>query len=175
MKKTVYLISIVSVLLTIVSILLYSILEIDLAYSLAITFGTITYHFLMRLVVGFIFDTFMKNQADYSKKWYQNKPWEKKLYKRLNVKRWKSRLPSFQPDYFNPEKHNWHEIAQAMCQAELVHEVIVVLSFTPIICSYWFGALVVFIITSLLAAIFDMVFVIMQRYNRPRIIRLIKK
>lgn len=62
-----------------------------------------------------------------------------------------------------------------MCQAELVHEVNVILSFLPVVFSYWFGALAVFIVTSLLAALFDMIFVIMQRYNRPRILRLIQK
>lgn len=62
-----------------------------------------------------------------------------------------------------------------MCQAELVHETIVVLSFVPIIPSVLvFGDLPVFIITSLAAAIIDVTFVIIQRYNRPRIIRHIK-
>ena len=66
------------------------------------------------------------------------------------------------------------EIAQAMCQAELVHETIVILSFVPVAFSAVFGAFWVFLITSLCAAAFDLMFVIIQRYNRPRIIRLIK-
>ena len=39
----------------------------------------------------------------------------------------------------------------------------------------WFGAYPAFIITSILSAALDMVFVIMQRYNRPRIIRLMQR
>ena len=66
--------------------------------------------------------------------------------------------------------HTWDEIAQAMCQAELVHETIVILSFLPILAGIRFGAYPVFIITSVLAAAFDMMFVIMQRYNGPRIV-----
>lgn len=170
-----YSISLGSVLLTIVSVCLYCFWDVAIAKSFAITFGTIVYHFLMRLAVGFAFDIFMKNQADYSRKWYQCRSWETKLYKRLNVKQWKSKLPSYNPDYFNPKKHSWGEIAQAMCQAELVHEVIVILSFIPILFSYWFDALLVFIITSLGAALFDTLFIIIQRYNRPRIIRLINR
>ncbi len=175
MKKTVYLISAASVLLTVVSIVLYCCLKMDAAYSFAVTFGTTAYHFMMRLAVGGIIDTFMQNHADYSKRWYQCRPWETRLYKRLHMQQWKHWIPSFQPDYFDPKKHSWDEIAQAMCQAELVHEVNVILSFLPIVFSYWFGALAVFIVTSLLAALFDMIFVIMQRYNRPRILRLIQK
>ena len=69
--------------------------------------------------------------------------------------------------------HSWDEIAQAMCQAELVHEVIIILSFLPIFAAIPFGALPVFVITSILSAGFDAMFVIMQRYNRPRIMKLI--
>ena len=42
-------------------------------YGLAITFGTISYHPVMRLAVGFVFDVCMKNRADYRKAWFQ--PW----------------------------------------------------------------------------------------------------
>lgn len=62
-----------------------------------------------------------------------------------------------------------------MCQSEIVHETIVVFSFLPIVSVVWFGSLPVFIITSVLSAGFDLMFVVMQRYNRPRIIKLIKR
>ena len=129
----------------------------------------------MRLTVGVAFNLFMKNRADYTGKWYQCRNWETKLYKWLRVKQWKSKLPSYQADYFDPKKHSWDEIAQAMCQAELVHEVIIVLSFVPILLSCWFGEFFVFLITSLGAAAFDMLFVMIQRYNRPRILKLINR
>ena len=175
MKKAMYRISVISVFLTTVSAVLYCIFGISAAEPFAVTFGTTAYHFLMRLAVGFCFDIMMKNRADYSGKWYRCRAWERRLYKLLRVKQWKGRLPSFNGDYFDPRKRSWSEIAQAMCQAELVHEVIVLLSFVPIIFSCWFGVLPVFVITSLGAAAFDLLFVIMQRYNRPRIIRLINR
>lgn len=174
MRKAVYIVTIMLVILTAISIILHSVLNIAAACSLAITFGTTAYHFIMRLAVGGVIDTTMKNHADYTKKWYQLKSPEKRLYKRLNVRKWKNSFPTFQPDYFDPKKHSWDEIAQAMCQAEIVHETIVVLSFFPILFSHWFGALTVFVVTSLAAALFDMSFVIIQRYNRPRVIKLIK-
>lgn len=84
-------------------------------------------------------------------------------------------MPTYDTDTFDASKRSWDEIAQATCQSELVHETIVVLSFLPIASSVWLGELPVFIITSVIAAAIDMIFVIMQRYNRPRIVRLIKK
>ena len=70
--------------------------------------------------------------------------------------------------------HTWDEIAQAMCQAELVHEVIIILSFLPILAAIPFGALFVFVFTSILSAGYDAMFVMMQRYNRPRIVKMIR-
>ena len=84
-------------------------------------------------------------------------------------------MPSYEPELFNPQKHTWNEIAQAMCQAEIVHETIILFSFVPVYATRFFGELPVFLITSLLAAAFDMIFVIMQRYNRPRVIKLAER
>ncbi|MBO4355499.1 MAG: hypothetical protein J5850_01430 [Clostridia bacterium] len=80
-------------------------------------------------------------------------------------------MPAFQPALFDTKIHSWSEIAQAMCQAEVVHEIIVVLSFVPILFSIWVGALPVFLITSILSAGMDLMFVILQRYNRSRVIK----
>ena len=57
----------------------------------------------------------------------------------------------------------------------MVHEGIIVLSFAPILASLAFGATWVFVLTSVLAACYDMLFVVMQRYNRPRILRVMEK
>lgn len=64
-------------------------------------------------------------------------------------------------------------VIRATCQAEVVHEIIIIVSFIPVVFSLWVGALPVFIITSFFgAAVCDLVFVVLQRYNRPRLIRL---
>lgn len=152
--------------------LLYHIHSRGIFLSLAITAGTIFYHFAMRLLVGAIFDRTMKNRADYHRRWYQPCPWEPWLYEKLHVKRWKGRMPTYDPTAFNPRQHTWDEIAQAMCQSELVHETNAVLSFLPLLVVPLFGALPVFLITSILAAALDVSFIILQRYNRPRIIKI---
>ena len=145
------------------------------AISYAITFGTFLYHFAMRLTVGHVIDRVMDNSADYAKSWYQLRPFEAKVYKALGVKKWKGNMPTYNPSLFDPKLHSWDEIAQAMCQAELVHSSIIPLSFLPLLAAIPWGSFGVFLITSLLAACYDASFVIMQRYNRPRIMRLIEK
>lgn len=145
------------------------------ALSFAITFGTFFYHFAMRLLVGHLVNHIMRNKAEYRKPWYQLHPCEAKLYKWLKVKKWKGNMPTYDPSVFDPKLHSWGEIVQAMCQAEIVHEVIAVLSFLPLFAAIPFGTFPVFLLTSLLAAAYDLSFVIMQRYNRPRILRFIDK
>ena len=141
----------------------------------AITFGTCFYHFAMRLLVGHLLNCAMQNKADYHKAWYRLRPFEVNLYKWLKVKKWKGKMPTYNPSTFDPKLHSWDEIAQAMCQAELVHEIIIALSFVPLFAAIPFGAFPVFLITSLLSAVYDLSFAILQRYNRPRVLRFIEK
>ena len=143
--------------------------------SFAITFGTISYHLIMRLLVGLAYHVGMRNKADYRKRWYRVGRREMAIYEALHVKRWKTKMPTFDGTLFDPRTHTWDEIAQATCQAELVHETIAVLSFLPIAAGIWFGAYPVFIVTSVLAAACDLLFVMMQRYNRQRIRRLLQR
>lgn len=166
--------------ITIISFVLFGVfaviyLQTGKCISGMITFATIAYHFAMRLLVGEIFDRCMHNRADYTKKWYQLKEWENRLYKTIKVKKWKAKMPTYQPDLFSPKKHTWDEVAQAMCQAELVHETIIIFSFLPIAASIFLGSFWVFFITSVMAAGLDTSFVIMQRYNRPRVVKIALK
>ena len=143
--------------------------------TLAVTFGTVAYHLLIRLIIGMIYSLIMNNKADYTGKWYRSRPWEESLYKLLRVKSWKDRMPTYSPETFSREKHSWDDIAQAMCQSELVHETNVIFSFVPLVAAIWFGSFEVFLITSVCGGILDLLFAIMQRYNRPRVIRLAAK
>lgn len=165
----------VSVAATFLFSILYAHLHSAFLLSLAITFATISYHLCVRLLIGILYHFLMKNRADYRRAWYQLHPWEQKLYDRLQVKRWKDNMPTYDMATFDPHIHSWDEIAQAMCQSELVHETNVIFSFPPLLAAIWAGAFPVFLITSVLAACYDLLFVIMQRYNRPRIIRLIRR
>lgn len=173
MKKIMKLLAVIFTVGFLIFTFVYRIAERELFLSVTITFGTCTYHFLMRLIVGYGIDAVYHNQMDYHRKWFQPKQWESKFYKKLKVKSWKDKMPTYDADTFSLESHSMEEIVMAMCQSEIVHEIIVVLSFVPLLFYIWFESFAVFLITSLLAAGFDMMFVVMQRYNRPRIIKLL--
>ena len=160
---------------TVILAISYKVTSSGILLPLAITSGSIAYHFVMRLMVGLAFHATMRNKADYRKRWYQVSKREMAVYEKLKVKKWKRRMPTYDPTLFDPRLHTWEEIVQAMCQAELVHETIAVLSFLPILAGIWFGEYSVFIVTSVLSAACDMVFVIMQRYNRQRVTKLLNR
>ncbi len=161
--------------ITVITALLFSRFNEDIFLTLAISFGTTAYHFGMRLLVGYLFNAIMKNRADYTKKRYRIHSWEHRLYKLLNVKAWKNKMPTYDPSAFSNKEHTWDEIAQAMCQSESVHETIFILSFLPLIAVKQFGSFWVFLVTSICGAAFDLAFVIMQRYNRDRVVKIALK
>lgn len=160
---------------TVIAALLLNYLHNKIWLTLAITLGTTAYHLGIRLLAGGLFNAAMHNRADLSRRWYQPQPWEDKLYRLLRVREWKNKLPTYYPESFSPRKHSWEEIAQAMCQSELVHEVNMLLSFVPLLAVKYFGSFYVFLLTSIGAALFDLLFVIMQRYNRPRVLAIARR
>lgn len=144
-------------------------------YSLAITFGTFFYHMAMRLAVGGIIHACKHNRFDYHKEWFQPLSFEAVFYRTIRIRTWKKKIPTFESAFFDVPQQSLENIIMATCQAEVVHEVIVVLSFLPLFAAISFGAFAVFLITSLIAATADMTFVLLQRYNRPRLMRLMEK
>lgn len=175
LKQKMISLAVMSLIVSFVSGALYAFTEIRAFFPVAVTFGTIFYHIAMRLAVGSLVDANYHNRMDYTKKWFQEKPFEKALYKKLNVRKWKKRLPTMNPQDFDMKSRSLEEIIQVTCQAEVVHELIMPLSFVPIAFSIWFGSLGVFVVTSCVSFLFDCLFVIMQRYNRPRLMRLMKR
>lgn len=175
MAKIMKICALVSAIATACTVLLYLQLKTNLLFALSITFGTIAYHFIMRLCVGYGIHWYFHNHMDHTKRWFQPLKFEEKLYTTLNVKHWKKHLPTYAPSSFSTAEHSLSDIVGAMCQAEIVHEIIIPLSFVPIFFIPLFGEPWVFILTSILSAAFDLMFVIIQRFNRPRLLRLINK
>ena len=155
MPKIMKTVAVAAPVLTAVFAVLYQFFPFGAYLSLAITFGTIAYHFVMRLIVGLIYNVTMRNRANYNAAYFRQRSWEKKLYQALHVKQWKGKMPTYSPENFDPTRHSWDEIAQAAA--------------IP------FGDFRVFFFTSLGGALFDGFFVIMQRFNRPRVVKMAER
>ncbi len=84
-------------------------------------------------------------------------------------------MPTYDPSQFSLTENALEQVIRNMCGAEIVHEIIMLCSFLPLLVIPVFGAWPVFLITSVLAALFDSLFVMAQRYNRPRLERIYEK
>ena len=154
-----------------ISLPVFIVTKNDIAEAVAITVGVTLYHFAMRLAVGTAVNAIMKNKAEHNNVWFREKAFEEKLYKLMRVRKWKKFLPTYSPDTFDTYTKTVEELIGATCQAELVHEIIMPLSLLPIIFTPFLGGAAALIITSVIATLFDSLFVILQRYNRPKLVR----
>lgn len=166
----------VSLALTAVSGIYYLKTENGASLSLFVTFLTVSYHFLMRLAVGETVTVLFRNKKfNTGNFFFRARKFEPALYERLGVKRWKNKALTAKPEQFKVRKASLPELVHNICQAETVHALIVMLSFLPLILILPFGAPAVFILTSVFAALIDLKYVLIQRYNLPRAERLLEK
>ena len=143
--------------------------------SAYVTFLTISYHFSMRLIVGEVVSVIYRNREfNLDSAGFRIHRFEKELYRRLNVKKWKVHMITAKPEQFDLRENSMDDLLHNMAQAELVHQIIMVLSFVPLLLIIPYGVPMVFIVTSIAAALIDLQFVIIQRYNRPRVMKLLK-
>lgn len=138
----------------------------------SITFFTIMYHLWLRLIMGNVTKLF---HLKYTMWWYKERSFENNIYQALRVKSWKNKTLTYNPELFSLKDYSLDSIANTMCKAETDHEINVLISLSTLLFSLIWGQLWIFAITALAAIIFDSQFIFIQRYNRPRVVRLINR
>lgn len=168
-------VNLVFIMLTVGFTVLHDMYDKGWMLSAYVTFLTISYHFSMRLIVGEVVTViYRKREFNLDSVGFRIYGFEKDLYRRLNVKKWKLHMITAKPEQFDLRENSMDDLLHNMAQAELVHRIIMVLSFVPLLLIIPYGAPVIFIVTSVVAALIDLQFVIIQRYNRPRVMKLLK-
>lgn len=143
--------------------------------TLYVTFLTISYHFIMRMTVGELITIRYRNRKfNLNSAGFRMYQFEPELYKRLKVKKWKKNIITAKPEQFDISKNGMEGMLHNIAQAELVHRIIMVLSFVPLVLIIPYGAPIIFIMTSIFSCLIDLQLVIVQRYNRPRVIKLME-
>ena len=135
---------------------------------------TIMYHFWVRIIMGNVSKIFKKH-ISYKQKWFKERKFEKGFYKKLHIKNWKDKALTYNPESFSLKKHSLEEIANTMAKSELDHWINELISISTILFSIIWGKFWIFLITAIAAMIFDSQFIIIQRYNRPRIVKLLER
>ncbi len=137
-----------------------------------ITSFTILYHLWLRIIMGNVSKLFGINRHW---GWFRERPFEKKLYKTLRVKRWKGKALTYNPELFSLKHYSLEDVANVTAKAELDHWINELISLSTLLFATLWGELWIFGITAFAAMLFDAQFIVIQRYNRPRMIRLLEK
>lgn len=101
--------------------------------------------------------------------WFNQFSWEKKLYRKLKVKSWKTKFPTYDEKMFSLDTNSKEDIIKIMIQSENVHLILFFTSFLPVILGKYYGHYPIIITMALFFAISHLPFVIIQRFNLPRV------
>jgi len=136
---------------------------------------TIMYHFWVRIIMGNVSKLF-KKQINYKQWWFKEKGFEKRLYKLLRVKEWKDKALTYNLESFSLKEHSLEEIANTMVKSELDHWINEIISLSTLLFIIpWGDGVWAFVISAIAAMIFDSQFIIIQRFNRPRILKVLER
>lgn len=139
---------------------------------IGITCFTIMYHLWMRIIMGNVSKLFKIN---YKQAWFRERKFENKFYKLLRVKKWKGKALTYNPELFSLKDYSLEEIANTMSKAEVDHWINEIISLSTLLFAIPWGEFCIFLITAIAAMIFDGQFIVIQRYNRPRIVKILEK
>jgi len=164
----------VAVVITITSFVLYygNIYRHNVILWTGVTAFTIMYHFWGRIIMGNVTKLF---KIDYRHWWFKERCFENKLYKVLKVKKWKDKALTYNPELFSLRDYSLEDIANTMSKAETDHWINEIISLTTLFFALIWGEFWIFAITAVLAMLFDGQFIVIQRFNRPRVLKAIER
>ena len=139
-----------------------------------VTAFTIMYHLWLRIIFGNITKLF-KSKIRYDGWWFKEKRGEGAFYRLIRVKNWKGKALTYEPSAFSLKENSLEQIATNMTKAETDHWLNVGISLSTLLFGLMWGKLWIFALTAFFAILFDGQFIVIQRYNRPRVVKLLNK
>ena len=139
-----------------------------------ITTFTITYHLWVRIILGNV-SKLLRKYINYEQRWFKEKKFEKNLYKILKVKEWKGKALTYNPELFDLKQNSLKQIVDIMTKSEVDHWINELVSISTMFFGLIWGKTWLFVLTAIAAMIFDAQFIVIQRYNRPRVIKILEK
>lgn len=125
---------------------LYIFFMTEVLFSLTVTFFTVFYHFAMGIIVGSAVTLCRQNKTDTAL--FEIGDTERVFYDKIKLKKWKKHALTYNPKLFSLKSNSYSELMHNMNNSRIGHEIIVLLSFVPIVFSVCIGGAIPFIITS---------------------------
>jgi hypothetical protein len=150
-------------------------IKMDWILIIGMIMGYTAIHFILMFITAPILFALFRMKYNYLHRWFAPKRFEEKLYQILKVKKWKNKIPTYDNAAYSLTKQNIPKAIQMTCHAEIVHEVISVLSYLPILLGLVIPKVGLFIVLSFVFSVIHLLFSIVQRYNRPRLVGLYER
>lgn len=154
---------------------LYEAVKMEWALNVGMITGYTAIHFVLMFISAPIVSLFFRMKYHYHHSWFVPKKFEEKLHRAIKVKKWKNKIPTYDSRAYSLSEQNIMKAIQMTCHAEIVHEVIAVLSYLPVLFGLFISNFLLFIVLSFVFSVIHLLFSIVQRYNRPRLIRLYER
>ena len=135
---------------------------------------TIMYHFWVRIIMGNVLKLFKKH-ITYKQGFFKEKNFEKNIYKTIRVKEWKDKVLTYAPAEFDLKENSLETVANNMAKAELDHWINSLISISTISFGFFSNVFWPFIVSAIFAMAFETQFIVHQRYNRPRVVKIIER
>ncbi len=142
--------------------------------ALLLTAEILAYHVIIRIIWGVITNHLPDSFFHPEKKIYCSYGWEKNIHKLLHVKKWKEHVPVFDIHQWDIRERGIDSVIAASCRAELDHATNILLGYVVLLPVFFLQrwAISAWLVAAIGASLFDGVFVTIQRFNRPRLMRL---
>jgi hypothetical protein len=165
----------VSGILTGLLLLLFLVTGKRIIYLFSLASGWIFYHTFIRLESGDVLNM-LRPSFDYGSRLFRERENETKIYEKMGIRKWKKYLPTYVPGSFDISKRPIRAVIYESCKSETDHIINLVFNFGSVsFClltrdpagNFWF-----FFLTAVAGGFIETVFIIEQRYNRPRLVKL---
>lgn len=142
-------------------------------FKITVLFGVLLYHCVMRLFLNWFCKNLKSRPWNNTNKWFRERKFEKAIYNILNVSKWKDSVPNYDPEDFDVRSKKLSKIISNSCRVEVTHLAIIVLGFLPVLLPLFMtgGSFWAMFWIGVVAGICELPFVIVQRYNRPRMLK----
>lgn len=169
-KRTHYLACGGSLVLMFVFLALFVKTRSDVLLVIGLIMMNAAFQLISRLFIGTLCEGAFENGVNSSSDWYKTTEFEERLYGSLMIKKLKAKLPKTENTGFTLKKSGVQDIIDSGCIVESEHEVCILTSMLGILLAIPFGYVGLFIAAAVIGVVYDLLFVCVQRYNRPRLI-----
>ncbi|MGN1110819.1 MAG: hypothetical protein ACI4QY_04140 [Oscillospiraceae bacterium] len=171
-KRTLYIFAGAGIVLMFVFLALFVRSRNTVMLILGVIMLNAAFQLIARLLINSICEGAFENGINSSSDWFRTTDFEERFYGFMGIKYLKKHLPKTERTDFSLSRMSPQNIIDAGCEIEAEHEIDILVSLLGILLSIPFGNVWIFVTAAVIAILYDLIYLSVQRYNRPRLERI---